>query len=383
MIRSRCIALALSAVLASAAHAQDAPPAPPAPPVEPETKTKTKAPSCEGLAFLAGDWAGPLGEGELRAYYSSPQGGRVLSYSELRQGGKVVFHEFERFELLDGALRLTPCPGGRPAAVFALDALDPAQRRAVFVNPQNEFPQRIEYSSPAPDRLVITISNPGGKQEVFDLRRVGRPAPGVRPGTWRQRFTKKGVGALQTLPFPEGLIERLLVDLEQRGVQLSEFVLARALRGADAGISVGFNHLIQRREGRRVVDRLPAAPPGTHGFVKVGDELEIKVLGHEAKPVEGGYDYDVLLGMTLAGRTYEVRLRVAVRSSAEGIDVSSSFAATWEGPLPPSAGPAQQPPPQEPQPKEKEPKEKEPKEKEPKEKEPKEKEPAPAPEAPR
>jgi len=125
------------------------------------------------LAFLAGTWRGPMWGGEFTAYYTTPEGGRVLSHSSLARGGKEVFYEFELFDVRDGTLRLTPFPGGARKEVFRLAATE--ENKAVFENPKKDFPTRITYHRPEEGRLVITLSDPfGGGEEVetFDLKRV-------------------------------------------------------------------------------------------------------------------------------------------------------------------------------------------------------------------
>lgn len=128
-----------------------------------------------GLTWLAGAWSGSMWGGTFETYYSTPEGGRVLSYSQLLKSGKPAFHEFEVFGCEGDELVLRPHPRGRPAAAFTLQTLDPTQRKATFENPKNDFPTRIEYHRATDERLVITLSDPhgtSGKTEVFDLARV-------------------------------------------------------------------------------------------------------------------------------------------------------------------------------------------------------------------
>ena len=67
----------------------------------------------ESLKFLAGSWQGPWpGAGDFVAHYSTPEHGKILSYSELQREGKRLFYEFEKFEVVDGVVTYTPFPGG-------------------------------------------------------------------------------------------------------------------------------------------------------------------------------------------------------------------------------------------------------------------------------
>lgn len=155
------IAVALLSTLLSVAASQKTP--------------KKKASPIDGLSWLAGDWEGKQWGGEFRAYYSTPEGGKVLSFSELLRSGKVVYHEFERFETRKDSVVMTPYPKGRPAGSFTLTSVDPKKRRAVFENPKKDFPTRIVYERESDKRLVITLTDAHGKSEkteVFDLQQA-------------------------------------------------------------------------------------------------------------------------------------------------------------------------------------------------------------------
>lgn len=162
------VALLMAAAfpLARAPLADD-PPAPPTP-----------ADRLAGMTWLAGAWSGPMWGGTFRTYYSTPEGGRILSHSQLVKDGKVAFHEFELFTVTADAVVLVPHPGGVPAAEFRLAAFDAAAKSATFDSPKNDFPTRIVYHRVADDRLVITLSDPhgaSGKLETFDLARDPPP----------------------------------------------------------------------------------------------------------------------------------------------------------------------------------------------------------------
>lgn len=135
---------------------------------------KPPSPTIEALAFLAGSWKGKVGGKPFSAYYSTPEGGKVLSYSVLTKG-TVSFHEFELFEARRGHLILTPYPGGKPRPEFR--ATEVAPGRAVFDNPKKDFPTRIEYRSEG-RTLRITLSDPHGGQDrtvVYLLERSHTP----------------------------------------------------------------------------------------------------------------------------------------------------------------------------------------------------------------
>lgn len=122
------------------------------------------------LGWLAGSWAGDAWGGRFHAHYSTPDGGKVLSYSRLVRDGREAYHEFEVFEARDGAVRLQPFPGGKRVDGFTLGTT--GEREAVFENPDKDWPTRITYARVADEKLVITLDDPHGgdpKVEVFEL----------------------------------------------------------------------------------------------------------------------------------------------------------------------------------------------------------------------
>jgi hypothetical protein len=132
-------------------------------------------PTAVQLDFLAGEWRGEMWGGTFEAYYSTPEGGKVLSHSRLIREEKVVFYEFEVFEDASGGVMLQPYPGGKRAVGFPVSEVDDINRKAIFENPDKDYPTRIVYHRVAEDRLVITLSDPHGgsdKTEVFDLERL-------------------------------------------------------------------------------------------------------------------------------------------------------------------------------------------------------------------
>ncbi len=126
------------------------------------------------MTFLAGNWSGPMGGGTFHAYYTTPDGGKVISYSKLVKDGTVAFCEFEVFELDGDAVVLRPYPRGQPATPMKMAACKPSERQVIFENPDKDYPTRIVYHRSAEDRLAITLSDPHGgsaKTETFDLKR--------------------------------------------------------------------------------------------------------------------------------------------------------------------------------------------------------------------
>lgn len=130
------------------------------------------------LEWLAGRWLGTI-EGrtdQFEAHYTSPQGGIVLGMSKsFGTGDRLLWFEFERFEVREGVLSVTPYPNGRPSVTFKLKSYDAAARKAVFANPEHDFPTEISYQRVADDRVQLMVSGPtkegGSSVMVFNLSR--------------------------------------------------------------------------------------------------------------------------------------------------------------------------------------------------------------------
>jgi hypothetical protein len=140
-----------------------------------ETAPKVQQPNpIDKLSWLAGSWSGEMWGGRFEAYYSTPEGGKILSHSKLFTDGQEAFFEFELFEQAADMVSLTPFPGGKRADGFELESYDREQRLAVFENPDKDYPTRITYQRVSEDRLEIVLSDPHGgteKSDRFSLER--------------------------------------------------------------------------------------------------------------------------------------------------------------------------------------------------------------------
>lgn len=164
MKTSILVTLALATLTATVVVASTAP--------APEAAVTSKS-----LDFLKGSWKAQKWGGEFHAYYSTGDGGKVLSHSTLIREEKVAFFEFEVFEVRDGKLTVTPFPGGQPAARFT--ATEVKKNQVVFDNPDKDFPTRITYAMVSPDKLRITLADPhrnSDKKDIFELDRVKKKA---------------------------------------------------------------------------------------------------------------------------------------------------------------------------------------------------------------
>lgn len=96
------------------------------------------------LAWMEGHWIAEPGDGSRsEELWTSPAAGLMLAVSRtVGADGKVAF-EYLRIEESGDDLVYQASPGGAPPTPFRLAELD--GRRAVFANPEHDFPQRIVY----------------------------------------------------------------------------------------------------------------------------------------------------------------------------------------------------------------------------------------------
>lgn len=127
-------------------------------------------PSLDSLAWMAGCWEGSYPNGRLVSeQWMKPSGSVMLGMSRTVRNGRTVAHEFIRLEQSgDGVIRYIARPSNQPEAVFTLTFLD--GRKAVFENPQHDFPQRIMYERVSADSLVARIEGTiDGKERGSDF----------------------------------------------------------------------------------------------------------------------------------------------------------------------------------------------------------------------
>lgn len=142
------IALSFSVGFAAAATAQEA-------------QTDLNA-----VAFMSGCWEGTFqsrkGPGVMEEQYTEPSENVMLGTTRYMVDGRTTQFELTVIRLTDdGALLLTPYPGGeRSAHSFRLTTA--GDGRAVFEAPEHDFPKRIIYERIATDSLKATIDDGEG-----------------------------------------------------------------------------------------------------------------------------------------------------------------------------------------------------------------------------
>ncbi|GJM22091.1 MAG: hypothetical protein DHS20C15_20060 [Planctomycetota bacterium] len=133
-------------------------------------------PSVSQLHWLQGHWIGSDGESRWESVYSGSTGGQIVSATKELRGERVVMIDFEHFYERDGELRLTPFPFGNRSVEFTLTELDRDGSRAVFENPEHDFPRRFEYQRSGAEELRIRLTGEQGGQ-ALDIQLVLERAP--------------------------------------------------------------------------------------------------------------------------------------------------------------------------------------------------------------
>jgi Domain of unknown function (DUF6265) len=124
-------------------------------------------PTLADLAFMAGCWRGPSGEGTtIEEYYTVPSDNLILGVSRYTKGARVTSYEFSTIAREGSEIVLTPRPSGQEPVAFRLTRLD--STGAVWENPAHDFPTLISYRRGPGDSLVARIEGPGrdGKRSM-------------------------------------------------------------------------------------------------------------------------------------------------------------------------------------------------------------------------
>lgn len=101
-----------------------------------------QTPKLESLAWMAGHWSATDGGETSEELWLPPAGGMMLGVHRDAKGDRGSF-EFLRIAVQDGKVVYLAQPSGRPPTAFTL--VESTKERAVFTNPQHDFPKRILY----------------------------------------------------------------------------------------------------------------------------------------------------------------------------------------------------------------------------------------------
>ena len=121
------------------------------------------------VAWLAGPWTGTKRASGTEERWSPTKGGAMLGVSRTVKGDKMVAFEYLRIVERDGGLVYVAQPGGKSPTEFVLTELD--KKRAVFVNPRHDYPQRIVYELSKEGALTASIGFAKGSLQGFEFKR--------------------------------------------------------------------------------------------------------------------------------------------------------------------------------------------------------------------
>ena len=106
------------------------------------------------LSWLAGYWLDCSRGREASETWSDPRAGLMVGHTVTVRNGRSGFESARIAPMKDGGLAYFAQPDGAPATPFRL--IDSGPQRAVFANPDNDFPHRIIYDR-AGDVLTARI----------------------------------------------------------------------------------------------------------------------------------------------------------------------------------------------------------------------------------
>jgi len=101
-------------------------------------------PDLRELAWMTGHWASRDGELRMEEHWTQPAAGSMMGINRMMSGERTLSFEFLRIVAGPDGVVYLASPGGRnPPTPFPLVDVDGT--RAVFENPDHDFPRRITY----------------------------------------------------------------------------------------------------------------------------------------------------------------------------------------------------------------------------------------------
>jgi hypothetical protein len=97
----------------------------------------------ESLTWMVGSWSGPYDDRSIEEHWSPARAGMMLGTNRTIAFGRVVHFEFLQIEATDDGIFYRAWPQAQPPASFRLT--DASRSRAVFANPNHDYPSRIIY----------------------------------------------------------------------------------------------------------------------------------------------------------------------------------------------------------------------------------------------
>ncbi len=105
---------------------------------------KSDDPALANLGWLTGSWASDADGVQSEEHWTHASAGTMFGVNRSMRDGKTVFFEYLRIESRgDGVYYVAAPLGQHPPVEFRM--VSSGDAKAVFENPQHDFPQRITY----------------------------------------------------------------------------------------------------------------------------------------------------------------------------------------------------------------------------------------------
>jgi Domain of unknown function (DUF6265) len=134
--------------------------------------TLTGGTSIERLTWLTGCWATTAPGSDTREQWTLA-GDALIGVGRTVRGGRLVAHEFLLIQQTPKGLAYIARPSGQREATFLLESLTAS--RAVFGNPDHDFPQQVIYDLAGDGTLhaaVRGLQNGKERREEFPMRKI-------------------------------------------------------------------------------------------------------------------------------------------------------------------------------------------------------------------
>ena len=131
------------------------------------------------LAWMSGDWSGPMQNGTLEEHWIKPTAKSMAALVRATGGDATQMIELIVIEEENGTLMLRVQqwnPGWKPRspAPQVMKLAESAPNKVVFASTGEGGLKTLGYSRPAPDQFVISIETPQGAK--FDIKLTGKAA---------------------------------------------------------------------------------------------------------------------------------------------------------------------------------------------------------------
>ncbi|MDO9578607.1 MAG: DUF6265 family protein [Candidatus Cloacimonadales bacterium] len=107
------------------------------------------------LGWLAGSWLCKTENHDTEEFWQIPKGNLMLGLNRTVSSGEKTTFEFLRIFQREDEIFYAASPNGKSATFFKL--IESENRKAIFENPEHDFPQRIIYNLLKSNKLFASI----------------------------------------------------------------------------------------------------------------------------------------------------------------------------------------------------------------------------------